>query len=55
MIALRMFQFCVDNAIQLDIQWIPRSELARADFISRLIDIDDWQITASCFIELEKL
>ena len=26
-------------------QWIPRTKLDRADFISRIIDVDDWQIT----------
>ena len=54
-IALRIFQLCANNDIHLDIQWIPRTEVDRADFISRLIDIDDWQITPSCFAELERL
>ena len=42
-IALTIFQFCVDNGIELEMQWIPRTELDRADFISRIIDVDDWQ------------
>ena len=48
-IALKIFQFCVDNGIELEIQWIPRTKLDRADFISRIIDVDDWQITTSFF------
>ena len=40
-IALQVFQVCLDNKIDLDIQWVPRTELERADFIGRLIDIDD--------------
>jgi len=51
--AIRIFQVCTNNDIQLEIQWIPRSELEKADYISRLIDIDDWQITVSCFQYLE--
>ena len=39
--ALKIFQFCVDNGIALEIQWIPRTK--------RIIDGDDWQITTSCF------
>lgn len=53
--AIRIFQLCVDNGIQFEVQWIPRAELERADYISRLIDIDDWQITPSCFKYLESL
>ncbi|XP_022780144.1 uncharacterized protein LOC111321503 [Stylophora pistillata] len=48
-IALKIFQFCVDNEIELEVQWIPRTKLDRADFISRIIDVDDWQITTSFF------
>ena len=33
--------FCVDNGIALEIQWIPRTK--------RIIDGDDWQITTSFF------
>ena len=54
-IALRIFQLCADNAIHLDIQLIPRSELQKADFIRRFIDIDDWQITKDCFEAVERL
>lgn len=54
-ITLKIFQICADNAIHLDIQWIPRTELEKADFISRIIDIDDWQITETCFEAIERL
>ena len=52
---IRIFQFCTNNNIHLEVQWIPRTELERADYISRLIDVDDWQITPSCFEDLDKL
>ena len=44
-LAIKIFQCCAENQISLDIQWIPRSDLERADYISRIVDIDDWQIT----------
>ena len=41
-LALRIFEICIKHKILLDIQWVPRSEVERADFISRIIDTDDW-------------
>ena len=34
---------------------IPRSDLERADNKSRIVDMNDWQITSSCFEYIEKL
>ena len=45
-IALEIFQFCAHNGIELEVQWISRSEIERANYFSRIIDIDDWQISA---------
>ena len=36
-------------------QWIPRTENEGADYISRLVDFDDWQITPDLFQSLEQL
>ena len=54
-IAIDIFQFCIDQNISIDIQWVSREQNVRVDFISRLIDPDDWQITEQCFMELENL
>ena len=48
-IALYIFNLCAANNMDLKIQWIPRSELEKADFISKIIDIDDWQISHGLF------
>ena len=53
-IALEIFQFCANNGIELEVQWIPRTEIERADYVSRIIDVDDWQISADCFMSLEE-
>ena len=50
-----MFKICLAYTISLDIQWAPRNEFAKADFISRFIDVDDWQISRSLFLQLERL
>ena len=54
-IALRIYQLCLEHGVEFEIDWIPRAQLQKADFLSRLIDIDDWQITRECFDALEKL
>ena len=54
-LAIKIFQCCAEYQISLDIQWIPRSDLERVDCISRIVDVDDWQITNLCFEYIEKL
>ena len=45
-IAISIFQKCLTHCIKLDIQWFPRTENQKADFISRIIDTDDWLATS---------
>ena len=54
-LAVKIFQFCAEHNIRLEVQWIPRKENEKADYISRLIDFDDWQITPEFFLRLEEL
>ena len=44
-VARSIFSICIQSGIHWEVQWIPRSLNQQADYISRLIDIDDWQIT----------
>ena len=53
-IALEIFRFCANNGIELEVAWIPCTKIERADYISRIVDIDDWQISADCFMTLEE-
>ena len=53
LITMEIFQFCVDYNIALDVRWIPRSEIDKANYISRIIDVDDWQMSAACFTSLD--
>ena len=54
-IAVRIFTICLNNAIKLDIQWIPRDLNTKADYVSRLIDLDDWEISNTWFKYLNSL
>ena len=40
-LAIKIFQFCAEHYIRLEVQWIPRTENEKANYISRLIDFDD--------------
>lgn len=48
-IALDVYKFCLINGILLDIEWIPRSQNEKADFISNLNDADDWGVSCQIF------
>ena len=52
-LAFKIFGACLRSKIKMEIQWIPRTENEKADFISRLIDVDDWKLTESFFATLE--
>ena len=54
-IALRIFNLCLRHGINLDLQWIPRDFNSRADYLSRLIDVDDWEITNTLFAYLNNI
>ena len=50
--ARRIFDICVQSGIHLDMQRIPCTLHQQADYISRLIDVDDWQTTNDLFLSL---
>ena len=52
--ARRLFDICIRSEIHLEVQWIPRTLNQQADYISRLIDTDAWQITDE-FLSLDGL
>ena len=52
-LAIKIFGPCLRSKIKLEIQWIPRTENEKADFISRLINVGEWQLTESFFATLE--
>ncbi|CAB4032640.1 Hypothetical predicted protein [Paramuricea clavata] len=54
-LAIAIFSMCLKSGIQLDIQWIPRTQNTQADYISKFTDYDDWEITTDTFQQLEAL
>ena len=54
-IALSIFEFCLMSNIRLDINWIPRAENQQADFLSKIVDFDDWGVSNEIFHYLDSL
>ena len=48
-LALSIFNTCRQNNVDLNTVWIPREQNAQAAFLSRIIDVDDWQTTTEFF------
>jgi len=54
-LSLDIFKFCKSKEIDLEVQWIPRDQNARADSISREIDFDDWGVSAEFFSFIDNM
>ena len=48
-LAFKIFSTCLQNNISLDIQWIPRDQNSKADYLSKIIDYEDWGVTKQFF------
>jgi len=53
-IAVRIFSFCRQQQIKLIPEWVPREENERADYFSKLVDGDDWQLSTEVFRGLDE-
>ena len=52
-IALDIFSVCLLNNISLFPHWIPRDMNETADFVSKLVDYDDWFVSHEFFKTLD--
>jgi hypothetical protein len=53
-VAYSIFVLCMENAISLEIEWIPRTENEKADYLSRIVDFDDWGISSDILFLLQR-
>ena len=44
-----IYKFACSNAIDIQMEWVPRSENERADLLSRIVDRDDWSVSDALF------
>ena len=54
-IALDIFSTCLKYNVNIDMVWIPRSCNDKADYLSRIVDHDDWGISQTIFDIVEHL
>ena len=39
----------------MDIEWVPRSLNEKADYLSKIVDYDDWELAPEFFQQLDEL
>lgn len=54
-LASSIFSVCASKGISLNIQWVPRSQNVIADYISKMIDWEDWGVTKEFFDFLDQM
>ena len=54
-VALDVFSLSMNNHIHLEPEWIPRELNERADYLSRIVDYDDWKLNPVVFGVLEQV
>ena len=52
---MQIFNICCPRSINIDIEWIPRTQNERADYLSKIYDDNDWGISDILFNWLEEL
>lgn len=48
-IAVHIFNLCMLHDIDLEVAWLPRKDNEKADYLSRIIDHDDWSLNPKIF------
>ena len=51
-LAYSIFSICTKHSISIDIQWIPRMENTKADYISKMVDHEDWGVSDTFILSL---
>ena len=44
-----IFEICVQHGISIEPEWLPRSSNEQADYLSRIVDLDDWSVSPHIF------
>ena len=52
-VAIRIFSLTIQCQIRLEPEWVPREQNEQADYLSRIIDLDDWLLNPEIFAQLD--
>ena len=50
-----VFNLAMQHQIHLEPSWIPREQNQYADYLSRVVDYDDWKLNPKVFNELDSM
>ena len=53
--ALEIHKLCGVHGIQLVAEWVPRTQNELADYLSKVVDVDDWQLHPQLFEKLDSM
>lgn len=53
-VAIKVFSLAVRYQIHLEPEWIPRQLNERADYLSKIVDHDDWYLNPLVFADLDR-
>ena len=51
---LAIFLISLTHCIHIEPEWIPRKENEVADYLSQIVDYDDWSLDHNTFMELDR-
>ena len=54
-LAMEIFSLSKEHNVIIDIEWIPRSEKEVADYLSKIVDFDDWSVKDSYFRAVDSI
>ena len=54
-LAMGIFSLSKEHDIAIDMEWIPRSDNEVADYLSKIVDFDDWGVKDSYFHSLNSI
>lgn len=54
-LAFNIFEFCKKHNISVNIQYIPREDNEKVDYLSKLIDYDDWGVSVEFFEYIDSI
>ena len=54
-VALQIFLLAVRHHMHIEPEWIPRELNQQADYLSRIVDYDDWKLNPIVFADLDCL
>ena len=52
-VAMKIFSLTIHCQIRLEPEWVPREQNEQADYLSRIIDLNDWLLNPEIFAQLD--